>query len=155
MLYLGDAHLRAERSEEARQAFEQAVQRAEAGLSSAPEDAKLLLALGIARQRLRQLPEATAALEKARALNPGSIEATYQLGLTKALARDYGAAVDLLTEAVERNSEIAYAYYYRALAAEKVDRKDLLINDLNRFLALAPDAPDAPRARRLLAAIQG
>ena len=63
--------------------------------------------------------------------------------------------MDTLTAALDKNSEIAYAYYFRALSAEKVDRKDLLINDLERFLALAPDAPDAPRAKRLLAAIQG
>ena len=71
------------------------------------------------------------------------------------MARDWGPAVDSLTAALDGNANIAYAYYYRALAADKIDRKDLLINDLQRFLALAPNAPDAPRARRLLEAIQG
>jgi len=75
--------------------------------------------------------------------------------VSHALARNWGQAVETLTEALNKNSEIAYAYYFRALAADKVDRKDLLINDLNRFLALAPNAPDAARARRLLEAIRG
>jgi len=47
-------------------------------------------------------------------------------------------------------SGLAYAYYYRGLAAEKLGRKDLLINDLDRFLALAPNAPEAAQARALL-----
>ncbi len=154
-VYLGEAYRLADRPEDARQAFETAAGRAAAGLESAPDDVGLLVALGVARQNLRQLPEAIAALEKGHTLAPGNVEATYQLGVCQALDRRWEAAVDTLTEALNKNSEIAYAYYFRALAADKVGRKDLLINDLARFLALAPDAPDAPRARRLLEAIRG
>ena len=116
---------------------------------------RLLVALGDARQNLRQLPEAISALEKARALAPGNVEVAYQLGVCHAIARNWAQAVDTLTEALGKNSEIAYAYYFRALAADKVDRKDLWINDLERFIALAPEAPDADRARSILEAIQG
>ena len=154
-LYLGDTHRRADRPDEARQAFELAAQRATDGLTSRPENVRLLVDLGTAKQMLRQLPEAIAALEKARQLAPGNVEAAYQLGVSHALARNWAAAVDALTEALNRNPEIAYAYYFRALAADKVDRKDLLINDLKRFLALAPNAPDAARAKSILDAIQG
>ncbi len=152
-IYLGEAYRLAKRSEDARQAFEMAASRAAAGLESAPGDVGLLVALGVAQQKLRRLPEAIAALEKARELAPGSVQAVYQLGATHAMAHNWDQAVELLTAALNRNSEIAYAYYFRALSAEKVDRKDLLINDLQRFLALAPDSPDAPRARRLLEAL--
>lgn len=154
-IYLGETYRLAERADDARQAFELAAERAAAGLEPAPEDVRLLVALGVARQKLRQLPEAIAALEKARELAPANAEAAYQLGVSYAMARNWGQAVDTLTEALNKNSGIAYAYYFRAIAADKVDRKDLLINDLQRFLALAPDAPDAPRAQRLLEAIQG
>jgi tetratricopeptide (TPR) repeat protein len=154
-IYLGEAYRLADRPDDARQAFETAAGRATAGLESAPDDVGLLVALGVARQNLRQLPEAIAALERSRELAPGNVEAAYQLGVCQALDRQWGSAVETLTQALNQNSEIAYAYYFRALSADKVDRKDLLINDLNRFLALAPDAPDAARARRLLKAIQG
>ena len=154
-IFLGETYRLAKRADDARQAFELAAQRATTGLGPAPDNVRLLVALGIARQNLRQLPEAISALQKARQLAPGNVEAAYQLGVSHALARNWGPAVETLTEALSKNSEIAYAYYFRALSAEKVDRKDLLINDLKRFLALAPDAPDAPRARRLLQAIQG
>lgn len=154
-IYLGETYRLADRPAEAREAFEMAAQRATAGLEPSPNDVRLLVALGVARQKLRQMPEAIAALQKAHELNPGNAEAVYQLGVSHALARNWSQAVDALTKAINKNSEIAYAYYFRALSAEKVDRKDLLINDLKRFLALAPNAPDALRARRLLEAIQG
>lgn len=79
----------------------------------------------------------------------------YQLGLTRALQQQWGPAVDLLTQAIDRDSGIAYAYYYRGLAAEQTGRKDLLIADMDRFLFLAPDAPEAARARRILEAARG
>ena len=154
-IYLGDTHRLANRSEEARQAFEMAVQRASAGLGSAPESVRMLVSLGVAKQKLRQLPEAIGALEKAHQLAPGNVEAAYQLGVTYAMAQRWGPAVDTLTKALNQNPEIAYAYYFRALSADKVDRKDLLLNDLKRFLALAPNAPDAPRAQSILNAIGG
>jgi tetratricopeptide (TPR) repeat protein len=154
-IYLGETYRLADRPEDARQAFEMAAQRATSGLEPAPDNVRLLVALGVARQKLRQLPEAITALDRARELAPGNVEATYQLGICHAMARNWSQAVDTLTQALSQNSEIAYAYYFRALSAEKVDRKDLLINDLKRFLALAPNAPDAARAKRLLAAIQG
>ena len=154
-IYLGEAYRLAKRPDDALQAFKTAAQRASDRLAAAPENVAALLALGVAQQNLRQLPEAIANLEKARQLAPGNAQAAYQLGVTHALARNFAPAVEQLTAAIERNSEIAYAYYFRALAADKVDRKDLLINDLERFLALAPGAPEAPRARSLLAALQG
>ena len=154
-IYLGETYRLAERVEEAKQAFETAAQRATSGLEPAPDSVRLLVALGVAQQNLRRLPEAITALERAQELAPGNAEAVYQLGVCHALSRNWPQAVDALTRALDKNSEIAYAYYFRALAADKIGRKDLLINDLARFLALAPNAPDAPRARRMLDAIRG
>ncbi len=152
-LYLAEAYTQAKLRDEAQAAYQDAARRAEAKLAAEPESVKSLVALGVARQRLRQLPEALSALQKARELAPGDAQVVYELGVTRAMAQEWQPAVDLLTEALDRNPENAYGYFFRAIAAEKVNRKDLLINDLERFLALAPNAPDAPRARRILEAI--
>jgi tetratricopeptide (TPR) repeat protein len=154
-IHLGSALTVAKRAEEAGQAFAMAAERAATGLQSAPEDVDLLVALGVARRHLGELPKAIGALERARELAPNKVEPTYELGVCHAISRNWGQAVDLLTQALEKNPRIAYAYYFRGLAADKVDRKDLLINDLNRFLDLAPDSPDAPRVRSILSAVQG
>ena len=39
-------------------------------------------------------------------------------------------------------------------AAEKLGRKDLLVNDMERFLKLAPDAPEAELARMILRSVK-
>ena len=65
------------------------------------------------------------------------------------------AGFDQLSNAIDLNSGYAYAYYYRALAAEKIGRKDITVNDLDRFLRLAPDAPEAEKASRILQAARG
>ena len=154
-LHLGDAYTIASKKEEARQAFEMAAGRAATALESKPEDADLLVALGVARRNLGQLPAAIDALKKARELAPNDLQAAYQLGVSHFLSEQWQQAVDVLSLALERNQRIAYAYYYRGLSADKIDRKDLLINDLNRFLDLAPDSPDAPLVRSILRAVQG
>jgi regulator of sirC expression with transglutaminase-like and TPR domain len=43
------------------------------------------------------------------------------------------------------------AYYYRGLAYDKLGRKDLMVLDLDRFVKLAPGAPESERARAVLA----
>ena len=65
--------------------------------------------------------------------------------MTKMSQGDNQAAFDALSQAIELYSGYAYAYYYRALAANQINRKDITVNDLDRFLALAPNAPEAPR----------
>jgi tetratricopeptide (TPR) repeat protein len=93
-----------------------------------------------------------AALGKARELDGGSAETLYQMGSTRAFQQAWADAVALLSQAVEKDSGKALAYYYRGLAQEKLGRKDLMILDLDRFVKLAPTAPEAERARALLAA---
>jgi hypothetical protein len=56
----------------------------------------------------------------------------------------------MLTEAIGLNAGMAYAYYYRGLSAGEIGRKDLMVNDLDRFLAMAPNAPEAPQVKRIL-----
>jgi regulator of sirC expression with transglutaminase-like and TPR domain len=79
----------------------------------------------------------------------------YQMGATRYLQQRWQDAVDLTTQALERNQRLAYGYWVRGNAAGQVDRKDLLVNDLRRFVELAPNAPEAERARRILSTIKG
>ena len=109
--------------------------------------------LGVARQRLRQYDEAVAALERARGSSYGAL-VPYQIGVTRLFQEQWQPALDQLTQAVESDPNLAYGYYYRGLAAEKLNRKDLLVNDMERFLKLAPDSPEAERARLILRAVK-
>lgn len=154
-LYLGEALLLAEREGEAKSAFRDAAKRATKLLEKDPENGLAHYQLGVALQRQKKYGDAMASLEEARRLEPKDPMVVYQMGLTRAFQQNWKPAFDLLSEAITMDSKIAYAYYYRAMAAQKVGRGDLLVNDLHRFLDLAPNAPDAERARKILAAATG
>lgn len=147
--YLGETLLHAKDMGGANDAFARAESRARAILESAPGDPEALYYLGSSLQRQRRFDEAITALEQAKAADPGDAMIDYQIGVTKAFQEKWQEAHDALTEAIDKNSGIAYAYYYRGRAAGRLGRKDLLINDLDRFLAMAPNAPEADSARKV------
>lgn len=142
-VWLGEVYLRQRNQGAADGAFRRAAELAEASGDN--------YHLGVARQRLRQYDQAVSALERAGGGNP---LVPYQIGVTRLFQEQWQPALDQLTRAIEMDSELAYAYYYRALAADKLNRKDLLVNDMERFLRLAPNAPEAERAKAVLRAVK-
>ena len=150
LLWLGEMLLANGREADAMSLFEQSVGRAERSAQSAPDDARAQRLFGWALQRTKRYARSIAALERARELAPGSAETSYLLGLTYAFQEKWEPAVRELTAALEHNPGLAYAYFYRGLAAGRAGRKDVLLDDLSRFVDLAPTAPDIERARRLL-----
>jgi tetratricopeptide (TPR) repeat protein len=146
-VYLGEIYLRQRREGDANNAFRQAVE-----MAQAKGGAEAAYYLGIAQQRLKQFDAAVSTLQGARAPAPALIP--YQIGLTRAFQENWSAAAEQLSRAIEMDSGLAYAYYYRGLTQEKLGRKDLLIADMERFVALAPDAPEAERARAILRAVK-
>jgi tetratricopeptide (TPR) repeat protein len=146
-VYLGEVYLRLNQRGEADGEFRRAAE-----LAQGASGGEALYYLGVAQQRLRQFDQAVETLERARAARPGDALVPYQIGITRAFQENWGATVEQLDRAVGMDSGLAYAYYYRGLANEKLGRKDRLINDLERFVALAPNAPEADRARAIISA---
>jgi regulator of sirC expression with transglutaminase-like and TPR domain len=62
--------------------------------------------------------------------------------------------VDELEAAVRLDPRHAYAHYHLGLAYNKQDKTDRAILHLERFLDLAPDAPEAPQVRALLSRLR-
>jgi tetratricopeptide (TPR) repeat protein len=155
LLALGDAQVASGKRGQANSSFQQAVDEAEALLAGDPAEPEARFALGAAQQRLKNYDEAIANLTQAKAKDSGNPRIPFELGLAKMSRGDNQAAFDELTQAIELYSGYAYAYYYRALAANQINRKDITVNDLDRFLALAPEAPEAPKAQRILQAARG
>ncbi len=151
-LWLGETLLRARKTADADASFRKAADLAGKAVAARPADADALLVQGTALSRLRRYDEAVAALGKARELDGGRPETLYQMGATRAFQQKWADAVTLLTQSLEKDTGTALAYYYRALAHEKLGRKDLMIIDLDRFVKVAPTAPEADRARALLGA---
>ncbi|MEA2599260.1 MAG: hypothetical protein QOF89_252 [Acidobacteriota bacterium] len=146
-VYLGEVYLRQHRDGDASNAFRKA---ADAARAKGGADAAYYL--GVAQQRLKQYDDAVATLQGASAPQPALIP--YQIGVTRAFQQNWPAAAEQLSRALDMDSGLAYAYYYRGLAQEKLGRKDLLVNDMERFLALAPNAPEADQAKAVLRAVK-
>lgn len=146
-VYLGETLLRERKGGDADAAFRKAE---ELGRSAGGKEGEYYR--GVALQRLRRFDEAVEALEKARQADGGNALIPYQIGVTRVFQEQWQPAVDQLNKAIEMDSGLAYAYFYRGLAAEKAGRKDLLVNDMERFLALAPSSPEAERAKAILRA---
>lgn len=151
LLQLGESLTLAQKAG-AEEAYAEAATRAKALVEATGEDARALMYLGVAQQRQKRFDESAATLERARLLAPDDPMVLFHLGTTRFYQQRWQDAFDRLGAALERTPGIALAYYYRGLAAGKLDRKDLLYNDLDRFVRMAPTAPEADYARRLLAA---
>jgi tetratricopeptide (TPR) repeat protein len=155
LVYKGEAQLYARQEGPARASFTEAKRRARLRVERRADDVEALYHLGVAQQRLGEHDAAFATLDRARSLAPSDERMLYQMGATRYLQQRWQDAVDLTTQALERNQRLAYGYWVRGNAAGQVDRKDLLVNDLRRFVELAPNAPEAERARRILSTIKG
>jgi tetratricopeptide (TPR) repeat protein len=151
-VYLGETYLRQKNSSAAGAAFTKAAEVATKAVAANAKDAQALYCLGVAQQRLKQYDKATATLLKARALDASNPMVSYQLGVTAAFQQRWQDAVTELTKAIDADSGIAYAYYYRALSQDKLGKKDQLVLDMERFLALAPAAPEAEQAAAIVKA---
>lgn len=145
--YLGELYRHQRRDGDADSAFRKAadVARAKGGSQAA-------YYLGVAQQQLKQYDEAIGTLQGASAPQPALIP--YQIGVTRFFQGSWQAAVEQLNRALDMDSGLAYAYYYRALAQDKLGHKDQLVNDMSRFLALAPNAPEAGQAKAILNSVK-
>lgn len=147
--YLGELRERVANSAGAREAYQKASDLAKAKVGAGNASADAHYQLGRALAGLRSFDGAVEHLRHAQ--QGGAPLATYQLGVTRATQENWKEAFDLLSQAIGANNGIAYAYYYRGMAASQVGRKDVLLDDFDRFLKLAPTAPEAARVKRLLA----
>ena len=151
----GDAYAYAKNKGKADSAYRKAADQAQKALDKKSNNKSAQLALGTAQQRLKQYDDAVASLTKAQGMDSSNPRVPFELGMTQLLKGDNQAAFDQLSRAIDLYSGYAYAYDYRALAASKIERKDVAIEDLEWFLRLAPDAPEAPKAKRLQDSLRG
>ncbi|MCK6683101.1 MAG: tetratricopeptide repeat protein [Thermoanaerobaculia bacterium] len=149
---LGEMLLRANKGGEADDAFKKAEELSTKILEGDAKNSSARLSLAIAQQRLKKFEDAEKTLAKLREDEPANVQALYRTGINYVLQQKWPEAVDFFTKSIEKDGGWAYAYYYRALSQEKLGKKDQLVNDMNRFLKLAPDAPEASRAKQIVQA---
>ena len=138
---LGFLHLKLKRAERAAEALS-------ASLKLAPEDHGTLVGYGRALLELKRPAEAEEQFRKALRKNPASPWARFYLGVTLLRRRELEEAErELRAAAGAGGSELAIAHYY--LGGIYWERKEYgrAADELETFLKLAPNAPEAARVR--------
>jgi tetratricopeptide (TPR) repeat protein len=117
-----------------------------------PERARLEFYLGAALNRRKEYASARDHLELAIDRGFSPVLANHQIGLGFLFDKQWRPAKEHFDTVIEDDELFAPAYFYRAMAWDKLGRKDRMLDDLDKFVTLAPDAPEAARARSILAA---
>ncbi len=93
---------------------------------------------------------ASGALDKAAALDGSHPEIGLYRGALALAKKDYKGSVSLLEQHVKSNPDEPYGHYYLGLAQYNLRKPDQTVQHFQRFLALAPNAPEAARVESLL-----
>ncbi len=93
--------------------------------------------------------------KKAVQLAPKNFYAVYQLGLAYAEAKDFRNGALTLEKATTMKPSFAYAQYYAGMEYYQLKRIDKMAMFFQRFLKLAPNAPERPAIESLMRSIRG
>jgi tetratricopeptide (TPR) repeat protein len=109
-----------------------------------------------AKLAIGRLTNDEATLNQARAAAaayPESLFVQYELGLSYAVRNDFASAARIFDACIATAPAFAYAYYQSALAYQHLDRPDIMANRFDRFVRLAPNAPERPEVESVLRTI--
>ncbi|MQA30821.1 MAG: tetratricopeptide repeat protein [Luteitalea sp.] len=95
------------------------------------------------------------AATQATQASAGQFEAQYQLGYAKARLDDWAGSAEALERAIAINPEFAYAYYNAGQAYSRIKRTDRTAEHFERFLKLAPKAPERAAVESLMRTLRG
>jgi tetratricopeptide (TPR) repeat protein len=102
-------------------------------------------------QREVALQQAVRAVE----LGPELFYAQYQHGLARMDAQQWQPAADAFERATQIDDGAAYAHYYAGMAYNRLKRIDRMATHLNRFIELAPNAPEREQVQNVLRMLKG
>ena len=86
---------------------------------------------------------------------PDNFHAQYQLGQAKARVEDWAACAEAFHQAATINPTFAYAHYYAGLSYSRIKRADRTSEHFERFLKLAPNAPERAAVESLMRTLRG
>ena len=135
-------------SDEARKLYEQLAARDESDPCREVGRSALAVVAG-------NIPEAVEAANRAVAKSDSLPEAHFQRGLALNLQRDMAGAAEAFDKASQLDPEWAYAHYYAGLLYSKAKRVDLTASHFDRFLKLAPQAPERPEVLSIMRTLSG
>lgn len=139
--------LKLEQPDGARQAFSRLALSGEPGWALVGESATALLDDGKGAAR----DAASRAIQAA----PELFQAHYQFGVAAAQFQDWAACADAFRHAAELDPSFAYAHYFAGLSFSRIGRADRTSEHFERFLRLAPRAPERAAVEALMRTLRG
>jgi tetratricopeptide (TPR) repeat protein len=120
---------------------------------SVPDEYQIQIALARTYLELKRYPEAWKSLESAQKEHPDSVDVHVYRGVYYMFRGDLQKAIGELDKSLSMDSNNAYANYYAGLAYLRNGNPSKAVDLFKAFLQLAPDAPEAGKAKALIAAL--
>lgn len=144
---LGLALLGQQKTDEAEESLNKAVE-------LAPDSASAQVGIARVAMERKQLDRAQEALNKAEGIDGGNAQVKIYKGALQLARKDNSGAIKTLEDAVASAPDEPYGHYYLGLAYYNQKRPDKTVTQFQRFLAIAPGAPEAARVSSLLRSIR-
>ncbi len=155
LYFQGEVLYQQQRLEDADAAWKLAAARAREMVQASPDDPAAQFYLGASLVRQRQFDQALDALRKAKELGFDPAMVQHQVGLVHLFKQDWQAAKEAFDTGLEADPRYAPMYYWRAMAWDKLGRKDNMLIDLDQYVKLAPNGPEAAKANAVLRSAGG
>ncbi len=110
--------------------------------------------LAASRVKMKHYAAAEAPAREALQVSPADPVASAALGEALVSQGKLDEAIQQLTVVIRTDPRLPYAYYWRGQAYHRKRQVARMVGDYQTFLRLAPDAPEAPAVRALLASLQ-
>jgi tetratricopeptide (TPR) repeat protein len=135
---------------DANTAWQAAAKSAGASVNKDPYDSTAQFYKGAALVRTKKFPEARKALLLAvrGGFDPAMVN--HQIGLSYLFAESWQDATEAFNLGLAVDPRYAPMYFWRAMALEKLGRKDSMLLDLDQYVKLAPNGPHAGKAKSIL-----
>jgi tetratricopeptide (TPR) repeat protein len=148
--YHGEILYQQKKRNEANPAWQAAATNAGALAKKNPTDATAQFYAGAALVRTKKFPQARDALLMAvrGGFDPAMVN--HQIGLSFLFAESWMEARKAFDLGLAVNPRYAPMYFWRAMAWEKLGHKDKMLLDLDQYLKLAPNGPEAGKAKSVL-----
>lgn len=151
----GEYFYQQKKNNEANAAWQAAAKSAEKVVAANPTDATAQFYLGAALVRQKKYDPALKALRLAVRGGFNEAMVNQQIGFIYLYQQKWKEAKDTFDLGLTVDPRFAPMYYWRAMAWDKLGRKDNLLLDLDRYLKLAPNGPEAGKAKAILKSAGG
>jgi len=153
--YEGEILYQNDKRDDAKKAWQTAADRAAEIIATDKNDPTAQFYFGAASIRLKEYGDARKALKIALREDFDPAMVHYQIGLSYLYQEQWAKAKEEFDSGLEIRPDFAPIYFWRGMAWDKLGRKDNMLIDLDHYVRLAPDGPDASRARAVIASAGG